>query len=602
MARLLLWVPDRGCRGDDAHWRRLCGRLVAGLPNVRPEDRFEWRGGGCSALAIRTRAADPVPLHVHPDGRLVLADIRDPIAPGVPEWPSDDPGAIIVLDPASGAIRLLRDRLGQRPLAYARLRDGWLIASREAVMLAHPDVDRSFDDAFLATHLALVDPLPGASLFRGIRLVEHGTRVDLHGSAVQVQRMSWEPEDGLGRWTDARAAREFMERLEASVVACCRGASRLGMQLSAGLDSSSVAVLLPAAFRQERTLAVNYGTRIDGGVDERPLAQTLARRLGISFESMNTADYPASLEAGADRDPSYPYLNPYRPLKRAVHDRFARAGCDVVLTGDFGDHWEAPSRTWLADALSNRRYDVAFDGLLWAVRRGGVRGFFADAGIRHVLRRWAGRVDRPADHGWLQPEWQDLVRGQMQSGHERFGHWPLPAHAAYNFGTLNALDAAFERHYIEPRGFDLRHPWRNWPLLRFALSLPAYQSWRAGTGKWLARQAIADVLPAEWSTRPKLGDLRPLLDRLVEPGPRRTGFVDLIEAGRPTWERFVRRSVVADRLAVLDAEGLGDGLLLELASFSSWVIETKSSEAAAHGYCGDGSQAVTVAGVSGEVT
>jgi hypothetical protein len=570
------------------------------LPELRPQDRFGWVGCGCVALAIRTRADDPVPLQIYRDGRLVLVDARDPIATGVPEVPSDDPGAVVVLEPTAARVRLLRDRLGQRPLAYARLRDGWLVASREAVMLAHPDVDRSFDDAFLATHLALVDPLPGASLFRGVRLVEHGTRVDLLGSAVHVQHLSWEPEDGLGRWTDAGAALEFRERLEASVVACCRGAGRLGLQLSAGLDSSSVAVLLPAAFRQEQTLAVNYGTRVDGGVDERPLARKLASRLGLSFESMDTADYPASLKAGPDRDPSYPYLNPYRPLKRAVHARFARAQCDVVLTGDFGDHWEASSRTWLADALSNRRYDVAFAGLLWAVRRGGMRGLYGDAGIRHVLRRWARRVVAPTEHDWLRPEWQDLVRGQVQSGRERFRHWPLPAHAAYNLGTLNALDAAFERHYTEPQGFDLRYPWRSWPLLRFALSLPAYQSWRAGTGKWLARRAIADVLPAEWSARPKLGDLHPLLDRLVEPGPRRTCFLDLIEAGRPMWERFVDGSAVQERLDVLDTSGLGDGLLIELASFSSWFADYPRIEAAADVSCDAGRQAGTVATSVGE--
>lgn len=587
MARLLLWAPDPGARVDDAIWHRLRTGLIAGLPSVRHEDRFEWRGSGCAALAIRTRAADPVPLRVEPDGRLVIVDARGPVARSVPESPPDDPGAVVVFDPSVTRIHLLRDRLGQRPLAYARLRDGWLVASRESTLLAHPEVDQAHDDGFLATHFALVDPMPRSSLFRGVRLVEHGTRVDLHGNAVHVRHAEWEPEDEASRWGDERAAQRFRELLEASVVQCCRGANRLGLQLSAGLDSSSIAVLLPGAFRSERTFVVNYGTTADGGVDERPLAAALSRRLGLSIESLDTSDHPASLDAGLDRDPAYPYLNPYRPLKRAVHGRFQQAGCDVVLTGDFGDHWEAPARTWLVDALANRRYDLVRGGLSWAVGRGGLRGLWRDPGIRHALRRWSGRVERPADYGWLRPEWQGLVRSQMQSSQDRFRHWPLPAHAAYNFGTLNALDAAFERHYIEPLGFDLRHPWRDWSLLRFALSLPAYQSWRAGTGKWLARRAIACVLPAEWSARPKLGDLLPLLDRLVEPGPRRASFLALIESGRPVWARFVEEAVVRDRLADLDDTGLRDGLLIELASFSSWLAEDRSIELAADDYCGD---------------
>lgn len=588
MARLLLWVADRGGQVDPAVWGRLRDRTCSGLPLIRSRDQFELHVPGCAALAIRTRAADPTPFRVEPDGRLVLSDTREPIGPSVPEQPPDDPGAIVVVDPLSARIRLLRDRLGQRPLAYARLRDGWLIASREATMLAHADVDRSFDDAFLATHFALIDHMPGHSLFRGVRLVEHGTRVDLEGPDARLQRVAYEPEAEGAGMSDANAARRFRNLLEASVADCCRGADRLGLQLSAGLDSSSIAVLLPKQFKTSATLALNYGTTLDGGVDERPLARGLAGLCDLSFESIDTADHPASLEAGPDRDPSYPYLNPYRPLKRLVHGRFAGAGCDVVLTGDFGDHWEAPARTWLVDALANRRFDVIRSSFVWLVRQNGIGGLRHDAGVRYALRRWTRRVDVEARYDWLKAPWRELVRAEARATRARFNHWPIPAHAAYNLGSLTALDAAFERHYVEPRGFDLRYPWRNWALLQFALSLPAYQSSRTGIGKWLARRAVADVLPTEWSARPKLGDLRPLLDRLIEPGIRRAAFLDAINRGRSVWERFVEPTIVEQRLDSLDGEGLRDGLLVEIASFSSWLAVEEARHGEAVGYCAPG--------------
>ena len=116
----------------------------------------------------------------------------------------------------------------------------------------------------------------------------------------------------------------------------------------------------------------------------------------------------------------------------------------------------------------------------------------------------------------------------------------------------------------------MRYPWRNWTLLRFALSLPAYQSSRNGIGKWLARRALAGVLPPEWVDRPKMGDLRPLLDRLVAPGERREQFIALIERGRPIWERFVEPVMVQRSLEALEGNSLRDGLLVELASFSAW--------------------------------
>mgnify|MGYP000741722046 CR=1 FL=1 len=339
-----------------------------------------------------------------------------------------------------------RDRLGQRPLAYARLKNGWLIASREETLLAHPDVDSALNETFLVTHFALVDPLPGCALYLGAKQVEHGTRIDIKGSVVRIRRLEYTPDADVARLSDAEAARRFREILEASVADCCRGVERLGLQLSAGLDSSAVAALLPAAFRTRGTLAVNYGTNLDHGIDERPLAAKLASRLGLSLVSLDTADYPASMDVGNDHDPSYPYVNPYRPLKRAVHETFASAGCDVVLTGDFGDHWEAPARTWLLDALAHRRMDVVASSLAGILLKRGALAIWRDAGVRHALGRLARRKENPAEYHWLRPHWRELARTQSVEARERFRHWPLPAHTAYNLGSLSALDAAYERH------------------------------------------------------------------------------------------------------------------------------------------------------------
>jgi hypothetical protein len=571
MARILLWVADRGARLDQQIWSALCERLCWGLPSPAPDSRFEVAAGSFAALAIRTRAADPVPLAWQADGSLCVADSR--LAPTTADLvePSDRPAAIAVLDPSTGALRLLRDRLGQRPLTYARLRDGWLVASREAVLLAHPEVDGAFDDEFLAAHFAMVDPPRGRSCFRGVAVVEHGTRVDLEGASRRVTRLTYEPDEEVLRLGDVQAAARFRELLEASVLDCCAGAGRLGILLSAGLDSSSVAALLPADRRNPSTLAVNYGTTLDGGVDERPLAAELVDLLGLSLVSRDTADHPATLEPDADRDPAFPYVNPYRPLKRATYRAFAAEGCDVVLTGDFGDHWEAPARGWLVDAVRTRRWDVVREGLAWIVREGGLRALRRDAAIRHFLRRATGLPGRVPDFEWLRPEWRDPARQAIDEDRNRFARWPHPAHAAYNFGTLSALDAAYERHYSEPFGFDPRYPFRSWPFLRFALSLPGYQSWRAGAGKWVGRMAVAGVLPPKWSARPKLGDLLPLLNRLVDEPSRTARFRQLVESGQYIWERYVEPAAVECRLRALESTGRRDGLLILLAGLGAWL-------------------------------
>src|SRR5258708_586647 len=56
------------------------------------------------------------------------------------------------------------------------------------------------------------------------------------------------------------------------------------------------------------------------------------------------------------------------------------------------------------------------------------------------------------------------------------------------------------------------------PLGEFAGRVPDGLKIRHGQGKWILRQAVRDLLPAEVLTRPKMGFPTPLASWMLEPG------------------------------------------------------------------------------------
>ena len=253
----------------------------------------------------------------------------------------------------------------------------------------------------------------------------------------------------------------------------------------------------------------------------------------------------------------------------AVYEEFRALNVDVVLTGNFGDHWVGMSGTWLLDALRYRRWDVTCDEWARVWRSGGLLALWRDGGWRNVAKSAIGMRNRSRGPDWMRPRWRNYLTELSEDEQSRFRHWPRPGLAAYNFGAATALDGAYEGHYSDVLGIDLRHPFRDWAFLRFALSLPAYQGRRNGSYKWIARQAMAAVLSPEWVDRPKQGDLMPLLehsDFMLDPNIYR----DAVMRSMSIWEEFVDPSKVAIRLSADPSVLVEDDLLWLLASLSVW--------------------------------
>jgi asparagine synthase (glutamine-hydrolysing) len=258
--------------------------------------------------------------------------------------------AIALLDTRRKLLFLARDRVGKKPLYWARLGHGIVFASelralREALP-ARPDLERGA----LASFLTYGFVPEGQCILRGVEKLPpaHWLRLDLASGELEVRRywrLELEPD---GSVTFERAQEEVLAALQASVHLRLRSDVPLGVFLSGGLDSGAVACLAAREVAGLRAISVSYS----GADDELPLARATAARAGVELTPIEVrpeeglALLPKMAEVFDE-----PLADPSCIPTYLVAGE-ARRLVTVVLTGDGGDETLAGYRRLLAARLA----------------------------------------------------------------------------------------------------------------------------------------------------------------------------------------------------------------------------------------------------------
>jgi asparagine synthase (glutamine-hydrolysing) len=155
--------------------------------------------------------------------------------------------AIVIADTRRGAVHLVRDGVGIKPLYWAQCGRTVLFASEAKAFLAHPAFRAEIDPAEVDELLAFRYVAGEASLLEGVRHVQPGHRLTITPSGVTEARYWSIPDDPETlRLSREDAADRLSDLLGRSVQSQLRSDVNLGCQLSGGVDSSLVAVLASA--------------------------------------------------------------------------------------------------------------------------------------------------------------------------------------------------------------------------------------------------------------------------------------------------------------------------------------------------------------------
>ncbi len=262
--------------------------------------------------------------------------------------------ALALWDRRRARLVLARDRMGQKPLYYAELPGGGLaFGSEPKAVLCHPEVGRGLDLSSLARYLFYEYVPAPDSIWGALRKLPRAHVLVWEAGETRLTRY-WQAPSPLPE-SDAPpfdvAAEGFWDGLRASVARHRRSDVPLGVFLSGGIDSSSVAAALteiePA--RNVRTFSIGFE---DPSFDETAHARAVARHLGtdhhertFSVESV----YELLPEVAAWLDEPFGDAS---ILPTHLLSRFARTEVVVALGGDGADELLAGYPTFAAEGVA----------------------------------------------------------------------------------------------------------------------------------------------------------------------------------------------------------------------------------------------------------
>jgi asparagine synthase (glutamine-hydrolysing) len=429
---------------------------------------------------------------------------------------------------------LARDRLGVKPLYYARVSDGcWVFGSELKALLVHPGLRREIDPLAVEEYFAYGYVPEPRTIFRGAWKLGPGCTLALKrgvpaAEPVQYWDVPFKPSSVVN---EEEAREELIRRLRESVKLRMISDVPLGAFLSGGVDSSAVVAMMAGLSPDPVvTCSISFG---DPAFNESAYAQTVADRYRTRHhvEQVDPDDFGLVDRLAALYDEPYADSSAI-PTYRVCE--LARKSVTVALSGDGGDEnfggyrryrWhmnEERVRSLLP--LTVRRPVFGLLGQIypkadWAPRvfrakstfeslaRNSVEAYFHSVSILHDGMRRDLFSDR------FRSELQGYAAVEVLKRHAANAPSEHPLSLiqyldlkTYLVGDINTkVDRASMAHSLE-----VREPLMDHPLVEWLSGLPPDLKLCGGEGKYLLKKSLQPYLPDEILYRPKMGFAVPL--------------------------------------------------------------------------------------------
>jgi asparagine synthase (glutamine-hydrolysing) len=461
---------------------------------------------------------------------------------------------------------LARDRMGQKPLYYGELPDGGLaFGSEPKAVVAHPAIGRSLDHASLVRYLFYEYVPAPHSIWQSIRKLPRGHVLCWEDGKVQVSRY-WNPSASNPPILDFEAAAgQFWKQFRSAVSRHRRSDVPIGVFLSGGIDSSSVAAALCEIEPPGSVHTFSIGFE-DPSFDESRYARAVADHLGTDHHeqtfSIETL-YQLLPKVASWLDEPFGDAS---ILPTHLLSRFARSEVKVVLGGDGADELLAGYPTFVAERAAGvfRRLPRPAQALAGAAARRlpvDHRNFSFDFKLKQFLRGAAEPLPL-AHQRWLGSfsgaEIAELLVGGDPIGIE---DEHLRRARIIDGGTdaLSRSLALYQDTYLPEDiltkvdrasmacGLEVRAPFLDAELVDFMQGLPPSFKFGRNQTKRVLKRAVAGKLPASILARPKKGFGIPVASWLR--GPLAPMLNELLASERLERQGLFKPAVVARRIA-----------------------------------------------------
>ena len=492
---------------------------------------------------------------------------------------------LAVWDGRRRAAVVARDRLGVKPIYWAKVGDLVVFASELKSLLASGLVDTELDyeaiDAYLSfgffpgprTPLARV-----SKLLPGHRLVTHES-----GAATEAYWSYPRPQAESGRTLD-EWGEGLLAQLEDAVRCRLMSDVPLGAMLSGGLDSSLVVAMM-ARNMTEPVKTFSVGFLEDGDKNELADARLVASALGADHHELELSVSESAVdletlvwqldEPLADLS-SLGFSALSELAARHVTVALSGQGADELLGGYAKHQAAAAAATWARVPRPARAAATAL------ARRGPgrikrvARTLGASGSVERLLAM-SVKLNEPLRSRLLRGPLAELdgeaARRAVAARLNGVPDDPLPA-TLYIDAQLALVDDML--HYFDrnsmAHSLEVRVPFLDHHMVEYCATIPAELKVRRLTTKYVLKHAARGLIPDQVIDKPKIGFFAASVDRWFA-AQTRGAIADHLLAPSPRYAEFLDRATVS-QLVERHADGTDTSngrLLLSILMLELWL-------------------------------
>jgi len=428
--------------------------------------------------------------------------------------------AVALYDEPSHQLLLARDRLGIKPLYWAKLPGGGIVFGSEIkALFASGLINRAINENAVSAYLAHgYVPTPG-TLFEDVHKLPPGHLLKVNARGEIKIEQYWRAEASTEMPNEPREIAEYLRiLLRDSVRLQMRSDVPVGALLSGGIDSGLMVALAAEVSDQPiNTFTVSFE---GAAIDEAPLAKKIAERYGtnhngISLSAQSIADYMPRLAWYCDEPVNDAAMLPNFLIEQMLSEKITVAlngtGGDELFAG-YGRYFQLPVERryttlprWLRQKIVEPFAQTAAPMRAWQLRR--ANKFESDRGV--YLH----------EHCAFFPEPIRSLMGNQQSIPDPaqkfyFDSFSGPNQTAALFADLNTylpdqLLTLLDRTTMAS-GVEGRVPFLDHRVVEAALAVPPEIRTANDEPKFLERQIAGPLLPAEILEAPKQGFASPV--------------------------------------------------------------------------------------------
>jgi asparagine synthase (glutamine-hydrolysing) len=414
---------------------------------------------------------------------------------------------------------LARDRMGIKPLYYARRGRDIYFGSELKAIFCHPEVDRTMDMHALDTYLALNYVAGPHTLAAGVEKLMPRSFLSWHDGEVSTHRY-WE-----ANWADTPAPgslAEATERLDAllttSVKEHLAADVPVGIWLSGGLDSSTLLHYASQhAGSRQRTFSITFRGR---EFDESRYLHEMVSRYSTEHHELDLG--PSTVTPDSITELAY-YSDEPNADAGAVPvwhlSKMSAKHVTVALSGEGSDELFGGYITYLADQYA-RRARMVPEGLrrLSLSLANHLRASNKKIGLDYKLQRFlhGTLMDERSSHIFWNGTFSEEQRSELMTSHSN-------AHLLKLLATIPARGdvrrfMAFDQAYFLPdnllvkvdrmsmaHSLEVRPAFLDHRIVEFAATLPAKYCIQGQMLKVLLRNLMKDKLPESILAKRKQG-------------------------------------------------------------------------------------------------